>query len=192
MTVPELHSESWRRLSHYVTNTGKSLVEELGWGYDGIVYSTTDSAAIKAFLHQPLYVNERDIYQRLAARGVSRVGQFAIPPLRDFDDSLWVLEIGIVTPPFILDFAGGYLDKKPPYSRKEMARWEREKTRQFGKRWPEVRAAILYFSSELVNDAIFGAIYYRFLLRSGPLNRRFGEELVEQVIRGHRSGKARS
>jgi AcrR family transcriptional regulator len=45
---------------------------------------------------------------------------------------------------------------------------------------------------ELLNDAIFGAIYYRFLLRSGPLTRRFGEELVEQVIRGHRSGKARS
>ncbi len=45
---------------------------------------------------------------------------------------------------------------------------------------------------DLLNDAIFGAIYYRFLLRSGPLTRRFGEELVEQVIRGHRSRNARS
>jgi AcrR family transcriptional regulator len=45
---------------------------------------------------------------------------------------------------------------------------------------------------EVVNDAIFGAIYYRMLLRSGPLSRRFGEELVEQVIRGHRLGNARS
>jgi AcrR family transcriptional regulator len=45
---------------------------------------------------------------------------------------------------------------------------------------------------ELLNDAIFGAIYYRMLLRSGPLTRRFGEELVKQVIRGHRSGNARS
>jgi AcrR family transcriptional regulator len=45
---------------------------------------------------------------------------------------------------------------------------------------------------DLLNDAIFGAIYYRFLLRSGPLTRRFGEELVEQVIRGHRSGNART
>jgi Tetracyclin repressor-like, C-terminal domain len=40
---------------------------------------------------------------------------------------------------------------------------------------------------ELLNGAIFGAIYYRLLLRSGPLTKRFGEELVEQVIRGHRS-----
>src|SRR5579862_76339 len=45
---------------------------------------------------------------------------------------------------------------------------------------------------DLLNDAIFGAIYYRFLLRSGPLTRRFGEELVGQVIRGYRSGNARS
>ncbi len=45
---------------------------------------------------------------------------------------------------------------------------------------------------ELLNDAIFGAIYYRMLLRSGPLTRRFGEGLVEQVILGHRSGNARS
>jgi AcrR family transcriptional regulator len=39
---------------------------------------------------------------------------------------------------------------------------------------------------ELLNDAIFGAIYYRFLLRSGPLTNRFGEELVEQVLGGRR------
>ena len=45
---------------------------------------------------------------------------------------------------------------------------------------------------ELLNDAIFGAIYYRMLLRSSPLTRRFGEDLVEQVILGHRSGNARS
>jgi len=45
---------------------------------------------------------------------------------------------------------------------------------------------------DLLNDAIFGAIYYRFLLGSSPFTRRFGDELVEQVIRGHRSGNARS
>jgi AcrR family transcriptional regulator len=42
----------------------------------------------------------------------------------------------------------------------------------------------------LLNDAIFGAIYYRFLLRSGPLTRRFGEGLVDYVIRGHRSERS--
>jgi Tetracyclin repressor-like, C-terminal domain len=44
---------------------------------------------------------------------------------------------------------------------------------------------------ELLNDATFGAIYYRLLLRSGPLTKRFGEELVEQVLREHRLGTGR-
>lgn len=42
---------------------------------------------------------------------------------------------------------------------------------------------------ELLNDATFGAIYYRLLLRSGPLTRRFGEKLVEHVLGGHRAGR---
>src|SRR6266540_412247 len=60
---------------------------------------------------------------------------------------------------------------------------------QRGKNASELRSEA---EPALLNDAIFGAIYYRLLLRSGPLTRRFGEELVEQVIRGHRSGNARS
>ena len=39
---------------------------------------------------------------------------------------------------------------------------------------------------ELLNDAIFGAIYYRMLLRSGPLTRRFGQELIQHELRGRR------
>jgi AcrR family transcriptional regulator len=60
---------------------------------------------------------------------------------------------------------------------------------QRGKNAGELRSET---QPELLNDAIFGAIYYHLLLRSGPLTRRFGEELVEQVIRGHRSRNARS
>jgi len=60
---------------------------------------------------------------------------------------------------------------------------------QRGKNSGELR---LEAEPELLNDAIFGAIYYRLLLRSGPLTRQFGDELVEQLIRGHRSGNARS
>ena len=55
---------------------------------------------------------------------------------------------------------------------------------QRGKETGELRSEA---KPELLNDAIFGALYYRLLLRSGPLTRRFGEELVEQVIRRHRS-----
>ena len=57
---------------------------------------------------------------------------------------------------------------------------------QRGKDAGELRADT---EPELLNDAIFGAIYYRLLLRSGPLTRKFGEEMVEQVLRGNRGGR---
>ena len=50
-----------------------------------------------------------------------------------------------------------------------------------GKNAGELRAEA---DPEVLNDAIFGAIYYRALLRLGPLTRRFGEQLVEEVLRG--------
>lgn len=56
---------------------------------------------------------------------------------------------------------------------------------QRGKDAGELRGEI---KPELLNDAIFGAIYYRLLLRSGPLTKRFGEELVEHVLGGQRAG----
>ena len=59
---------------------------------------------------------------------------------------------------------------------------------QRGKNAGELRSET---EPELLNDAIFGAIYYRLLLRSGPLTRRFGDELVEQVLRGQRAGPDR-
>src|SRR5579872_4111124 len=58
---------------------------------------------------------------------------------------------------------------------------------QRGKNAGELRSET---EPELLNDAIFGAIYYRLLLRSGPLTKRFGEELVEHVLGRHRSGTA--
>lgn len=39
---------------------------------------------------------------------------------------------------------------------------------------------------ELLIDAIFGALYYRLLLRSAPLTEQFGDQLIEQVLRGVR------
>jgi AcrR family transcriptional regulator len=60
---------------------------------------------------------------------------------------------------------------------------------QRGKNTGELRSDT---EPDLLNDAIFGAIYYRFLLGLTPFSKRFGEELVEQAIRGNRAGNLRS
>ncbi len=40
--------------------------------------------------------------------------------------------------------------------------------------------------ADVLIDTIFGAIYYRLLLRSAPLTEEFGERVVDQVLRGVR------
>jgi AcrR family transcriptional regulator len=60
---------------------------------------------------------------------------------------------------------------------------------QRGKDAGELRAET---EPDVLNDSIFGAIYYRLLLQSGPLTRRFGDGLVAQVLRGNRAGPPHS
>jgi hypothetical protein len=41
---------------------------------------------------------------------------------------------------------------------------------------------------ELLIDAIFGPIYYRMLLRLGPLTEQYGNGLISQAVRGTQPG----
>ena len=55
--------------------------------------------------------------------------------LRCNDDFL-ALEMTIVMPPFVLDFAGAYLDFPPEFSDEIWAEWEDKNREQFGDDWP--------------------------------------------------------
>ena len=54
-----------------------------------------------------------------------------------------------------------------------------------GKASGEFRAEV---DATLLVDAIFGPIYYRMLLRIGPLDEAFGDRLIAQVLDGARRG----
>ena len=112
--VPPQHLGSWDRLSEFAIKSGRILDEQLGWGNEGLVYSTTSKTALKAYLHENLYQNEKRVYERLSDHSVKRLHGFAVPLFVSASDELRVLEMTIVTPPFIIDFAGAYLDKRPP------------------------------------------------------------------------------
>ena len=141
--APAFHSDSWDRLSAYAAQSGRILEKKLGWGWDGIVYSTTSKTALKAYGKRLLYETEKNVYLRLQHEGIVSVGGFAVPELMGFDDHLLVIEMTIVSPPYILDFAGAYLDRKPPFDEEQWAEWEAEKIEQFGEdRWDEVSSAL--------------------------------------------------
>ena len=67
---------------------------------------------------------------------------FRIPQLFCADDGLHIIEMSIVSRPFVLDFAGAYLDALPFFPEEKWAEWEAEKREQFDDRWPLVKNVI--------------------------------------------------
>lgn len=129
----------------YALSRGFQLEDRLGFGFDGIVYATSRQSAVKVFRHEPLYRRERDVYLRLKGHGVVQVLDFKVPQFVDSDDLLWAVEMTIVSPPFVLDFAGAYLDKRPDYPEDVLAEWQADKAEQFGDRWSTVRLLMSSF-----------------------------------------------
>jgi hypothetical protein len=160
--LPEIHFDSWDRLSGYCAASEAQLAEQFGWGYEGLVYATISKSAIKAFRHKGLYENERNVYLRLQAHGVKAAHAFAVPQLITWNDEYLIIEMTIVSPPFILDFAGAYLDKAPPFDDEQMQEWEEQKSEQFEDRWPTVRSALSFFKGHgiYLNDVKPGNVTF--------------------------------
>ena len=72
-----------------------------------------------------------------------------MPQLISFDDELLVIEMTVVEPPFIPDFAGAYIGKAPDFPPEVIEQWRMEKREEFGDRWPEVESALDWLRSRL-------------------------------------------
>ena len=129
-----------RRAHEFATDRDWSLIRQLGAGYDGVVFEANHRSAVKSLRYQELYERERDVYLRLFDHQLTEVCGCRIPRLLDYSDRLFVVEIGIVQPPFVLDFAGAYLDRRPEFPNDVFADWQAEKAEQFGDDWPRVQS----------------------------------------------------
>jgi hypothetical protein len=146
-----LKDELVRRAREYTQRHSLALGGELGFGVHGIVFVTESQpekgpaaaqSAIKVHQREPDYRRERDIYLRLREHGVSEIRGCHVPELLRYDDELHIIEMCVVSRPFVLDFAGAFLDKAPDFSEEVLADWRVEKLEQFGKKWPEVQAIL--------------------------------------------------
>ena len=145
------------------------LGNSLGAGVHGSVFVVENQtekriSAIKVHESHPAYGRERDVYLRLTASEVTDIRGCTVPEMLHYDDELWVIQMTVVSRPFVLDFAGAYLDEPPDFSEDVMADWRAEKAEQFGSRWPEVQAILRFLEGHGV-----------FMMDVNPGNISFGD-----------------
>src|SRR5215471_9164110 len=134
----------------YATRHQLEIAESPGSGKDGIIFiarrkGKPAESAIKGLKELEAYQRERRVYERLREAGVETVMGFNVPQFLGCDDDLHVIEMTIVQRPFVLDFAGAYLDTRPEFSAEIWADWEAEKREQFEDKWPTVEKILAAF-----------------------------------------------
>ena len=142
-------SRDYTQIAHQYASRKKLAVHEsLGGGIHGLVFllqgdTTLGGTALKVFHAQEFYERELMVYERLRAARVRNILGFAVPQWIAVDGELLALEMTVVERPFVLDFAGAYLDNAAPWFEDEKwEMWEADKIEKFGVRWPEVQAVL--------------------------------------------------
>lgn len=142
-------SRDLTQIAHLYASRNKLAVRELlGGGIHGLVYliqgnATPGGTALKVFHAPEFYRREWMVYERLKAAQAREILGFAVPQLIGADDELLAVEMTVVERPYVLDFAGAYLDNDAPWFEDEKwEMWEADKHEKFGVRWPEVKAVL--------------------------------------------------
>ena len=128
----------------FATRYGLVVLEPLGSGIHGIVHVVQSNAkggrtAVKVHHSEEFYRRELEAYLRLQAAGIRQILGFAVPQLIRADDELFALEMTVVEKPYVLDFAGAYLDAPPDFPEETWMERQADKQEKFGDHWPQVR-----------------------------------------------------
>lgn len=109
-----------------------------GPGQDGIVLQSDRRTAVKFFDRPARFDRELEVYQVLRDSGIRSVAGHNVPELVAADEDLRAIEISIVAPPFVLDFAGAKRPHEVPDFGEEVMEEHMEHLRElFGDRWAD-------------------------------------------------------
>jgi len=126
----------------YATYHQLVIERTLGHGTDGSVWASDRNTAVKAIERQRNYYVELECYQRFRNANVTQILGFAVPRLIDSDDDRQIIEIGLVTPPYVLDFAKSSLDRPIDFSKEQLDDWDKQGRELFENRWTDVIALL--------------------------------------------------
>jgi len=141
-----------RRLVAYEARRKLRSPRFLGSGKDGVVHEAESNAfpgfvAVKSFHRPSGFEREREVYVRLRDLQIRRVRSCNVPQMLAWDYDLLTIEMTMVAPPFILDFADAWLDEAPEFSEEIWADWNQKLAEDFEERADEVRRMLALLRS---------------------------------------------
>jgi hypothetical protein len=107
------------------------IVKRIGAGKDGSVFRMSSSSAVKIHERRESFEQELLVYQRLRACKATEVAGFKIPRLRGFAEDIFAIEMTIVHPPFVVDFASAVLDQPYDFPPETIEEWHARLEEQF-------------------------------------------------------------
>ncbi len=119
------------------------FVDALGHGKDGDVLKTDQGNAVKRFHDRDVYTRECRAYRVLRDLNLDEIAGHQIPRSIRYDDQLLAIEMTIVKPPFVLDFASAYTDhefERFGFTSEVLEEREEHWSEVFGEKWPDVAA----------------------------------------------------
>ncbi len=139
-----MSDDLFKRAYEYCERARTQLIVQpiLGTGIDGMVWQSKRRTAVKAFERLDNFENEVECYRRFAMGNVTKIGECAVPHLEGTDSGLMVIEMTIVTPPYVLDFAKVYFDSPPPYDSHLIENALAESRELFGADFPRMLAIL--------------------------------------------------
>jgi hypothetical protein len=140
MALPDLRE----RARLYSESRGCAIeAVPLGDGTDGAVWATTRKTAVKVFERLHNFETELACYELLQERGVTEIRGYSIPRLFDSSRELMVIEMGIVEPPYILDFGKAYFKRTRPQFSAEVIRETLDQQKElWGSHYSEIRSIL--------------------------------------------------
>ncbi len=118
------------------------ITGQLGFGHDGRVFASDQQTAIKVHEREHAYRQELAVYQRLRECKIERVAGHFVPQLFDWDDARLIIEMSIVSRPFVLDFASATLDEAPDFPDHVLEERDERWRKLFDENWEHVATIV--------------------------------------------------
>jgi hypothetical protein len=128
------------RLNEFQRRYGCELTGGLGLqvGQDGRVLSTNRLTAVKFFDREHRFQREHEVYRVLSEKKIAKIAGHNVPQFCFADVELMAIEMTLVPPPFILDFANAKRPWEVPEFDQEIMDEYHDRLRElFGARWSD-------------------------------------------------------